>query len=150
MLEVSLMGNGWSGRTREAERVAGQAFHELVAAVEAGGNGARSLARRGADLAEEASDRLNSAGDRISSASDRVGSAMGESRRRASSAMDALAGRRAPIQWEWIFAGAATGMVIGWLIARLTRRAAEEAFVLEDSDAVIADPVAAEESKGMA
>jgi hypothetical protein len=137
-VEVSVISSGWSGRTREAERVAEQAFHELVAAVEAGGQGAKSLARRGADLADGATDRL-------SSATDLVGSAWGESRRRAGAAMDALAGRRPPIQWEWILAGAATGAVIGWLIARLTRRAAEDALVLEDADAVMAD-----ESKGMA
>jgi hypothetical protein len=139
------MGSQWSGRTREAERVAGQAFHELVAAVEAGGHGARSLARRGVDLVDGAGDRIGSATDRIGSATDRVGSAVDESRRRAGAALDSLAGRRAPIQWEWILAGVVTGAMLGWLAARLTRRAAEEAFVLEDTDSVVAD-----ESKGLA
>jgi hypothetical protein len=143
------MGNQWSGRTREAERVAGQAFHELVATVEAGGHGARSLARRGVDrgmdLADGAGDRLSSASDRLGSAGDRLGSAVDESRRRAGAALDALAGRRPPIQWEWIVAGVVTGAVVGWLVARLTHRAAEEAFILEDTE-----PVMADESKGMA
>ncbi|GAA5178441.1 hypothetical protein GCM10023322_05690 [Rugosimonospora acidiphila] len=149
------MGSQWGGRTREAERVTTEAFHELVAAVEAGGHGAKSLvhrgvglAHRGLDLADEAGDRLGTAGERLGSAGDRIGSAMNESRRRAAAAMDALAGRRAPIQWEWIAAGAVTGLVVGWLASRVTRRAAEEALVLEDVDSVVADEEPGHRSNG--
>ena len=47
------MGSQWSGRTREAERVAGQAWDELVSAFESGGDAARTVARRTADIADE-------------------------------------------------------------------------------------------------
>ena len=116
------MGGHWSGRTREAERVAGQAWDELVSAVESGGDAARTLARRTADLADDAGDRIRPA--------------LHESRRRAGAALGALGGRRPPIQWEWILAAAIAGAVLGWAAGALTRRAAEEQFILDETAAV--------------
>ena len=123
------MGSEWSGRTREAERIAGQAWDDLVSAVETGGNAARAFARRGADLADEAGDR--------------IAPAVRESRRRAGAAASALAGRRAPIQWELILAAGIAGVVVGWLAGALTRRAAEEQFILDETAA--ANDAAAQE-----
>jgi hypothetical protein len=116
------MGSHWSGRTREAERAAGQAWDELVSAIESGGDAARTLARRTADFADDAGDRLRPA--------------LHESRRRAGAAMNALSGRRPPIQWEWILAAAVGGAVLGWVAGTLTRRAAEEQFILDETAAV--------------
>lgn len=116
------MGGHLSARSREAERAAGQAWDELVSAIESGGDAARTLARRTADLADDAGDRLRPA--------------VRESRRRAGAAMNALSGRRPPIQWEWILAAAIGGAVIGWVAGALTRRAAEEQFILDETAAV--------------
>jgi hypothetical protein len=114
-------GSGCSGRTREAERLAGQAWDELVSAIGSGGATARSLARRSVDLADEAGDRL--------------APALQESRRRAGAAAAALYGRRAPIQWELILAAAIGGAVVGWVAGTLVRRAAEEQFILDETEA---------------
>jgi hypothetical protein len=117
-----MRGSVLNGRTREAERIAGQAWDDLVSAIESGGNAARTLARRSAGLADEAGGRL--------------GPAVRESRRRAGAAAAALAGRRAPIQWELILAAGIAGLVVGWVAGTLTRRAAEEQFILDETAAV--------------
>jgi hypothetical protein len=114
-------GSALSGRTREAERIAAQAWDELVSALDSGGATARSLARRGADLADEAGGRLTPA--------------VRESRRRAGAAAAALSGRRAPIQWELILAAGIGGAVVGWVAGTLVRRAAEEQFILDETAA---------------
>lgn len=119
--EVPEMSGYWSGRTREAEHVAGQAWDELVSAIESGGDAARTLARRTTDLADDAGDRIRPA--------------LHESRRRAGAALEALSGRRPPIQWEWILAAAVAGAVVGWAAGALTRRAAEEQFILDETAA---------------
>ena len=119
--EVPEMGGQWSGRTKDAERVAGQAWDELVSAIETGGDAARTLARRTADLADDAGDRIRPA--------------VHESRRRAGAALGALSGRRPPIQWAWILAAAIAGAVVGWAAGALTRRAAEEQFILTETAA---------------
>jgi hypothetical protein len=113
------MANHWNGRTREAERIAGQAWDELISRIDSGGDTARSFAKRTAELADDAGDRLRPA--------------VRESRRRASAAVDALSGRRPPIQWELIAAGVVGGAVLGWLVGALTRKAAEEQFIMHES-----------------
>src|SRR5690348_3605329 len=105
------MGSRLSGQTREAERIAGQAWDELVSRIESSGDTARSFAKRTAEFADDAGDRLRPA--------------VRESRRRAGAAVDALSGRRPPVQWELILAGVIGGAVLGWLVATLTRKAAE-------------------------
>jgi hypothetical protein len=125
------MGSRWSGRTREAERVAGQAWDELVSAIESGGETAKSFARRTADIADDATDRLRPA--------------VHESRRRAGAAMEALSGRRPPIQWELILAAAIGGAVVGWVAGTLTRRAAEEQFILDEAAGVHETPAMADQ-----
>jgi hypothetical protein len=125
------MGSRWSGRTREAERIAGQAWDELVSAIESGGETAKSFARRTADIADDATDRLRPA--------------VHESRRRAGAAMEALSGRRPPIQWELILAAAIGGAVLGWVAGTLTRRAAEEQFILDEAAGVQETPAMADQ-----
>jgi len=119
--EVPEMGSRLSGRTREAERVAGQAWDELISRIDSGGDTARSFAKRTAEFADDAGDRLRPA--------------VRESRRRAGAAIDALSGRRPPIQWELILAGVIGGAVLGWLAGAMTRKAAEEQFILHEATA---------------
>jgi hypothetical protein len=114
------MGSRLSGQTREAERIAGQAWDELVSRIESSGDTARSFAKRTAEFADDAGDRLRPA--------------VRESRRRAGAAVDALSGRRPPVQWELILAGVIGGAVLGWLVATLTRKAAEEQFILHEAE----------------
>jgi hypothetical protein len=125
------MGSRLSGRTRDAERVAGQAWDELVSAIESGGDTARSFARRTADLADDAGDRLRPA--------------VRESRRRAGAALEALSGKRPPIQWELILAGVIGGAVLGWVAGALTRRAAEEQFIREETAVLNEAPLPADQ-----
>jgi hypothetical protein len=122
------MGSRLSGRTRDAERVAGQAWDELVSAIESGGDTARSFARRTAD-----------------DAGDRLRPAVKESRRRAGAALEALSGKRPPIQWELILAGVIGGAVLGWVAGTLTRRAAEEQFIREETAVLNEAPMTADQ-----
>ena len=114
------MGSRLSGQTREAERIAGQAWDELVSRIESSGDTARWFAKRTAEFADDAGDRLRPA--------------VRESRRRAEGAIAALSGRRPPIQWELILAGVVGGAVLGWLVATLSRKAAEEQFILHEAE----------------
>jgi hypothetical protein len=90
-----------NSRARRAERVAGQAWSNLVAAVGDAGTAARSATRRTMHNAD-------GMGGRVSGATR-------EARRRASRAYDALAGRPAPRPWAWLAAAGAVGVVVGWV-----------------------------------
>jgi hypothetical protein len=107
-------------RVRKAERIAGQAWDQLVTSVDQAGSATRGARRRAADRAEDVSGR--------------VGSAAKEARKRASLAYDALAGRQPARPWGWLAAAALVGAVVGWfgtvfgrqLAARSDVRALEE------------------------
>jgi ElaB/YqjD/DUF883 family membrane-anchored ribosome-binding protein len=92
-------------RTRRAERIAGQAWDELVGTVDGASATARTRARNARHEAMNRADDM----------SDRVGSAAKEARRRAGRAYDALAGRTPPRPWGWLAAAAAVGVVVGWI-----------------------------------
>jgi hypothetical protein len=87
-------------RVRKAERIAGQAWEQLVSTVDQAGTATRSARRRAANRADDMSDR--------------VGSATRQARKRAGLAYDALAGRRQTRSWGWLAGAAAVGAVIGW------------------------------------
>jgi hypothetical protein len=89
-----------NSRARRAERVAGQAWSNLVAAVGDAGTAARSATRRTMHTADGMGGR--------------VGGVTQEARRRASLAYDALAGRPAPRPWAWLAAAGVVGVVVGW------------------------------------
>jgi hypothetical protein len=93
-------------RARAAQRVAEDAWDHLVSGVESAGEAARSAGRRTYD----------ETGNRASAAA-------GEARRRAGAALDALAGRRPRMHWEWVAGAAVAGLVIGWFAAAGSRRA---------------------------
>jgi ElaB/YqjD/DUF883 family membrane-anchored ribosome-binding protein len=88
-------------RARRAERIAGQAWDQLVGTVDGAGTTARTTRRRAMKRADDMSDR--------------VGSATKEARRRASRAYDALAGHTPPRPWGWLAAAAVVGVVVGWI-----------------------------------
>ena len=96
-----MFGNNSRSRQQKAERIAGQAWENLSAAVDTAGSSTRTARRRAADFLDDTSDR--------------VGSASKEARRRANNAFDALAGRKPRTPWGLLAAFAAMGAVAGWL-----------------------------------
>jgi hypothetical protein len=67
---------------------------------------------------------------------------VGEARRRAMAARDALAGRRAPVPWLWLGAAAAVGAGVFWAIGSAARHALRrvpvDTLVIDDEAAVAA------------
>ena len=100
-----------TSRTRRAERIAGQAWNNLVSAVDSAGTATRSATRtakrRAASMVDEASDRVETGTT--------------EARRRANAAMDALAGRRPRKPWGWLAAATLVGAAFGWVAQRVGR-----------------------------
>jgi hypothetical protein len=123
---------GWSGRTRDAERVASAAWDEFVDALGRAGGTARSVRRRTRKLA--------------GGAGGRVGAATSEGRWRARATRNALAGRRTPMPLAWIAGAVAAGVAVGLLAGAAVRRALPgeaEALALEEAAASdVAAPVA--------
>jgi hypothetical protein len=103
---------GRTNRANRAQRVAEEAWDQLVSAVDNAGDAARSAGRRTYD----------EAGSRASAVA-------GEARRRAGAALDALAGRRPRLHWEWIAGAAVVGLVVGWVAAGGARKAVGDSAV---------------------
>ncbi|HLL67024.1 MAG TPA: hypothetical protein VK453_15175 [Micromonosporaceae bacterium] len=136
-----MLSTQWTARrTREAERVAEEAWDNLVAAMESAGHTARSVTRRSVDLADEAQLKTRTTADDVQH---KVGAAADEAWRRATAAVDALAGRRAPVPWMWIAGAAVVGAVAGWVGATAVRRALAAADE-EDELLLAAEPGSAE------
>jgi hypothetical protein len=94
-------------RSRKAEKIAGQAWNNLVSAVDSAGSATRSAGRRAATMVDDASDR--------------VGTGAAEARRRANAAMDALSGRKPRTPWGWLAAATLVGAAFGWVAQRVGR-----------------------------
>jgi hypothetical protein len=92
----------YESRRRKAERVAGQAWDQLSAAVESA----------------EASTRKQ-----YGQASKKVNETSKEARRRAAEAYAALSGRRRRAPWEWLAAATLVGAAAAWAATTVTRRA---------------------------
>jgi len=116
-------------RAREAERIASQAWDQLVTRVESATDGAKSVRRRAADIASDAQHK--------------VGATAEEARWRANAALDALVGRRPPRPWGAFAIAAAIGAVLSFIAAAITRRA------LADPEPVIPDDLADRDAIGM-
>lgn len=95
-----------TGRAHAAQRAAGDAWEQLVAAVENAGEGAK----------RKTHDVTDGMGSSVTAVAD-------EARRRAGAALDALAGRRPRMHWEWIAGAVVAGLVVGWFAAAGTRKA---------------------------
>lgn len=107
-------------RTREAERIASQAWEQLVSRVDSAAGGARSVRRRAASMANDAQHK--------------VGATAEEARWRANAALDALAGRRPPRPWGAFALAAAIGAVLTFITGALARRALSESQPLIPDD----------------
>jgi hypothetical protein len=101
-----------TSRSRKAERIAGQAWNNLVSAVDSAGSATRSATRsakrRAATMMDDASDRM--------------GTGATEARRRANAAMDALAGRKPRTRWGWLAAATLVGAAFGWVAQGVGRK----------------------------
>jgi hypothetical protein len=95
-------------RRRKAEGITGQAWENLVSAVESAGSSTRSAGKRAAALFDDTSNRVESGAK--------------EARRRAGAAFDALAGRRPATPWGWLAAATVVGLAVGWVAALLGRQ----------------------------
>lgn len=91
----------------------------------------QSKAAKARGAAEDAWDALTSAwdsardhtGDLMEDAQERFGTATDEARRRATAALDALAGRRPSRPWALLLGAVAAGAVLGWVAAAAIGRA---------------------------
>ena len=104
-----MFGTRRRNRARAAQRVAGDAWDQLIAAVESAGDAARTTGRRTRRAAGDAGSTAASAAD--------------EAKRRAAAALDALAGRRHRTRWEWVAGAVVAGLVVGWFAASGARKA---------------------------
>ncbi|HYN93342.1 MAG TPA: hypothetical protein VES42_05805 [Pilimelia sp.] len=128
-----MFGSGKSRRAQAAQRIAEEAWEQVVAAVESAGDVAKTAGRRTSTVASTVAE---DAGSRASAAAD-------EARYRAAAALDALAGRRPTTPWAWLAGATVAGLVIGWLAAASTRRAmnlAEQPAVEPAPDTQPLDP----------
>jgi len=107
-------------RAREAERIASQAWEQLVSRVDSAADGARSVRRRAADLATDAQHKVEATAE--------------EARWRANKALDALSGRRPPRPWGAFAIAAAIGAVLSFITSAILRRtlADSEPFIPDD------------------
>ncbi|MEU4640387.1 hypothetical protein [Micromonospora sp. NPDC023814] len=108
-----MFGTNLLDRRSKPERIADQAWQNLVSAVSSAGDSvrdtARSARRGGSGLTDEAGDLVGSAAD--------------EARRRATLAFDALAGRRPTLPWTLLIGAALVGAAIGWAAGTAARAA---------------------------
>jgi hypothetical protein len=116
-----------TSRSRKAERIAGQAWNNLVSAVDSAGSATKSATRRAAHMVDDASER--------------VGTGAAEARRRANAAMDALAGRKPPTRWGWLAAATLAGAAFGWVLQRLGRKIVGRADPMPLPDSLADDPI---------
>ncbi|MFC4150503.1 hypothetical protein ACFO0M_29980 [Micromonospora mangrovi] len=114
---------------RKPERIADQAWQNLVSAVSSAGDSVRDTARTarrgGSGLADEATDLVGSAAD--------------EARRRATLAFDALAGRRPALPWTLLISAALVGAAIGWAAGTAARAAGSRERAVDDIEFVDVD-----------
>lgn len=96
-------------RRSKPERIADQAWEHLVSAINSASGSARSAKRRTSHFADEAGDRVGSTAD--------------EAWQRATTAFDALAGRRPGLPWTWIMGAGLIGAAVGWAAATAARTA---------------------------
>ncbi|MBF5032551.1 MULTISPECIES: hypothetical protein [unclassified Micromonospora] len=124
-----MFGSNLLDRRGKAERVADQAWQNLLSAVGSAGDSVRDATR----TARRSSSGL------ADDATDLVGSAADEARRRASLAFDALAGRRPALPWTLLIAAALTGAAIGWAAGTAARAAGSRDRAAEEIEFVDVD-----------
>lgn len=144
----------WTGRRKASERTADQAWEYLSSAVATAGDNARWARRRGARVANLATDRIglaaDKAGDRLGTAADKAGERLGtaadkagdrlgtvadEAWQRANAAVDALAGRRAPVPWRLLVGVGVLGVALGYAAAMAAHAVAARRAAGDDAPA---------------
>jgi hypothetical protein len=131
-------------RKSRAERIAEDAWDNLVSAVASAGDTGRSVGRSvgrltgdtAKSVGRRASETAGSVGRRTSdvaidlaeSTQDRVGSAAEEAWTRASNALDALSGRKPRKPWGWIALAVVGGIAVGWAVAATAPKAVSAAL----------------------
>lgn len=124
-----MFGSTLLDRRSRPERIADQAWQQLVSALDSAGDSvkdaARSARRNGSGLADDATGL--------------VGSAAEEARRRASLAFDALAGRRPALPWTLLIAAALAGAALGWAAGTAARAAGSRSRELDEIEFVDVD-----------
>lgn len=114
-----MFGTQWT-KKKDAERVASDAWDNLVSSVETAGDKARWMGRRTQHLAGEASNQISSVTD--------------EAGRRAQAALAALAGHHPRKPWGWILGAAVAGLAAGWALTLGARRALTAGQLDDDLD----------------
>jgi hypothetical protein len=108
-----MFGSNLLERRSKPERIADQAWHQLLSAVDSAGDSVRDAARSVRDSG-------------LTDAGDLVGSTADEARRRATLAFDALAGRRPALPWALLISAALVGAAIGWAAGTAARAAGSQ------------------------
>src|SRR5262249_56576559 len=118
-----MFGTQWTRRRRKAEHAAEDAWESLRAAMDSAGDAAKSTRSRARSAAKNAKVAARTASKRTrvlaGDAQDRVG----EARRRANAAKDALTGRRPRTPWQWLVGALFAGVVLGLAAATAGVRA---------------------------
>jgi len=108
-----MFGTSLLDRRSKPERIADQAWEQVLSAV----NSAGDVARDGVRSAKRATAQL------ADGAGDRVVPVANEAWHRATSAVDALAGRRPGLPWGWLIGAGLAGAAIGWAVGSMARAA---------------------------
>jgi hypothetical protein len=125
-----MFGTQITQRKSRAERVAEDAWDNLVSVVESARDVGRRTSDRAADLAGDAQTKVGTVAD--------------EARTRARNALDALAGRTPRRSWGWIALALLGGVAIGWVVAASTPKAVSAAMDRtreEEEDVLTPTPV---------
>lgn len=120
-----MFGTSLLDRRSKPERIADQAWEQLVSAVHATGDTVRHTARDTARSARRGTAHL------ADGAGDRAGVIAGEAWERAGKAYDALAGRRPGLPWGWLVGAGLAGVAIGWAVGMASARAQQQAETTE-------------------
>jgi hypothetical protein len=104
-------------RKHQAERLAGQAWENLSAAVDTAGSTTRTARRRATGFIDDTTDR-------VGTGVKRAGTGAKEARRRANRAYDALAGRKPRTPWGLLAVVAVVGAAVGWVATVFSKQLA--------------------------
>ncbi|MFG2064709.1 hypothetical protein ACGFIK_25195 [Micromonospora sp. NPDC048871] len=121
-----MFGTNLLDRRSKPERIADDAWHHLVSAMNTAGDTLRDTTRSARHTSMGLAD----------DAGDLVGSAAEEARRRATRAFDALAGRSPALPWTLLIGAALVGAAIGWAAGTAARAAGSQDRSVDDIEFV--------------
>ncbi|WP_327024624.1 hypothetical protein [Micromonospora sp. NBC_01739] len=121
-----MFGTNLLDRRSKPERIADDAWHHLVSAMNTAGDTLRDTTRSARHTSMGLADDTG----------DLVGSAAEEARRRATRAFDALAGRSPALPWTLLIGAALVGAAIGWAAGTAARAAGSQDRSVDDIEFV--------------